>query len=104
MIKAMKPCIVDESDIVKDILGRVQEFIGPLFLTNDHVRNLELDIKSDWGGDKPRINSARGLRLEIRDLNVIKDWDSGMRMHGMLKKYRVTRRTIERILVKYGRT
>jgi Mor family transcriptional regulator len=94
----------DENDIVKDILGRVQEFVGPLFLTHEHMRDLELDIKSDWGGDKPRINTARGLRLERRDSNLIKEWDSGAQIKLLVRKFRINERTVWRILEKYGRT
>jgi Mor family transcriptional regulator len=95
--------IKDESDIVKDILARVQQLIGPLFFTYRDAINLEIAIKSDWGGDKPSINTARGARIELRDRNVIECWDSGMPTKEIEKKFHISHRMVYRILKKYGR-
>lgn len=98
------PDITDESDIVKDILGRVQQFVGPLFFTYKDALNLEIHIKSDWGGDKPSINTARTARIELRDHNIIECWDAGVTTKEIEKKFHISHRMVYRVLKKYGRS
>lgn len=94
----------DDNDIVRDILYRVQEFIGPLFFTYRDAEKLELDIKSDWGGDRASISRGRELRLQMRDAKLIKKWDAGATYKELRKEFGLTPKTVRRILVKYNRT
>jgi Mor family transcriptional regulator len=93
----------DESDIVKDILARVQEFVGPLFFTHQDIQALELEIKNDWGGESVNISNGRSLRLEIRDKKLLQRWDSGVCTRVLCKEFNLDKRTVYRILEKYRR-
>jgi Mor family transcriptional regulator len=95
--------VMAENDIVKDILARVQEFVGPLFFTNKDAQRLELDIKNDWGGDKPTINTARQARIDLRNKNVIDRWDSGVKLNEISREFHISKRMIYRILDKHRR-
>lgn len=96
--------IKEEKDIVLDILWRVQEIVGPIFLSHQNIEDLELDIKSDWGGSEIWVDTGKSLRLVKRNYNLIRRWDAGASRKELREKFGISDKTIQRILKEYHRT
>lgn len=90
---------IKEQDLVKDILARVQQIMGPTF-TGDVSVKLESQIRHDWGGDRYYV--ARGREdVKDRNLTIIELCQSGsVTIKQVSERFQMSQRQIRRILKK----
>lgn len=94
----METMLKDDADIVRDILYRVQEVVGTSTLPPEKIRDLEIEIKTCWGGDVIKIRSAKYLRAHLRNRRLLEEWLGGADSGELARKYRISTRTIARVL------
>jgi Mor family transcriptional regulator len=89
--------IKEESDIVKDILGRVRAIMGPTF-TGDISVKLESDIRNDWGGDRYYVAQGKDAILD-RNMSIFEVWGKGeVTIRQLSERFQMSERQIRRIL------
>ena len=86
-----------ENDIVKDILARVREIIGPTF-TGEIAVKLENEVRNDWGGDRHYVAQGRG-DINDRNLTIIEIWGGGeITVKQLSHRFQMSERQIQRII------
>lgn len=81
-------------DIVRDILDRIAEALREGAFSDQLVEQIEIQIRRDWGGDRPYIakagESAQAAMSE-RNASILRDWQAGERAEAIARKYRISR-------------
>ena len=90
----------NRNDIVLDILGRVQEALAAAKgeLTPELVKNVEADIRADWGGDRVFIAKRRGQGHTSRNSRIFRDYLAGERVKLLSRRYELSERQVLRIV------
>jgi Mor family transcriptional regulator len=89
-----------KTDIVLDILGRLQEALAAAKgeLTPELVKVLEADIRAEWGGDRVFIAKRRGEGHGNRNSRIFRDYLAGERVKLLSRRYELSERQVMRIV------
>lgn len=90
-----------ENDIVNDILARVAEAAAkqpgkPLDETV--LRKIELDVRQQWGGDRPYIGLKTGEGHSERNSRIYRQHLQGERTDFLARRHNLSRSQVERII------
>lgn len=86
-----------DDDIVKDILDRVRQIMGPSF-DGDVAVKLEGEIRHDWGGDRYYIPYGKSSIFERNGL-IIEIWEKGeIGAKSLAERFGMSERQIRRIV------
>ena len=88
-----------DSDLIKDILSRVQLELKPANnLTDTLAAKIELSVRQEWGGRGYYVNSNK-IKIETRNHQIKRRYGSGHTTKERLaKEHGLTPRQIDRIL------
>ena len=69
-----KPALkIETNDIVLDILQRIQAvFIAEGALTEEHIKQIEREVRQDWNGERPYIGKCSQEFMSKRRREIIR--------------------------------
>lgn len=88
-------------DIVADILGRMQSRLGAA--SCGQIRDLETEIRRDWGGDVTYIRQADASEsLQRRNAAMLADRRHGLSVRDIAAKYRISKSLVQKMISEHG--
>lgn len=89
-------------DIVRDILSRVMTaFQNEGGFSDDVMLQIESQIRTEWGGDRPYIAKAgesEKQAISARNESILRDWRNGERVPFIARKYGISRSRVWDVL------
>lgn len=89
------------SDIITDILARVEEVLPGRKDARKYLDRIEADIRRDWGGDRPyiaRAGESAILEMSKRNAAILRDHRAGERATYLARKYGISRKRVHEIV------
>lgn len=90
-----------ENDIVNDILARVAEAATKQPgkpLDEAALKKIELDVRQQWGGDRPYIGLKTGEGHSERNSRIYRQHLAGERSEFLARRHSLSKSQVERII------
>lgn len=90
-----------ENDIVNDILARVAEAAAKQPgkpLDEGALKKIELDVRQQWGGDRPYIGLKTGDGHSDRNSRIYRQHLAGERTDFLARRHSLSKSQVERII------